>query len=168
MSAQDPKEIEAPVIAPIVRVHKDWIDLNGHMNVAYYMIVLDQGIDHICSQLGIGWEYTKRTNHSTFTMQTSVWYRQEVVLDDPLEMQIKVLGHDTKKIHFWIDLYHAEKRYLAAEMEQITLHVDLNIRKSTPFPNELLGPISKMAAAHANLPCPASSGLGVSLERKKT
>ena len=35
----------------------EWIDYNGHMNVAYYVLAFDQGVDELMRQVGITPEY---------------------------------------------------------------------------------------------------------------
>ena len=157
---------DAPLKAPIINVKPEWIDHNGHMNVAYYLMVFDWGVDHMFELLGIGPDFVKRTNRSTFTLQSSIWYRQEVKLDDPLEVRAQLVAHDAKRLHIWLDMYQAKDNYLAAESEQVTVHVDLDTRRSAPFPEDVMNAISKMASSHAMLPKPAASGMGVSLEKR--
>ena len=37
---------EAPLKLPSRKVLKSWIDYNGHMNVAYYTMAIDNSIDY--------------------------------------------------------------------------------------------------------------------------
>ena len=37
---------EAPLKLPTRKVLKSWIDYNGHMNVAYYTMAIDNSIDY--------------------------------------------------------------------------------------------------------------------------
>ena len=39
------------------KVLPEWIDVNGHMNVAYYVLVFDRAIDVLWERLGITSEY---------------------------------------------------------------------------------------------------------------
>ena len=36
---------ETPIILPEKKVIKDWIDFNGHMNVAFFTLAFDQSLD---------------------------------------------------------------------------------------------------------------------------
>ncbi len=43
---------------PVVEVASEWIDYNGHMNMAYYNVAFDQyGTDYLLDQLGLGLDY---------------------------------------------------------------------------------------------------------------
>ena len=59
--------LEAPIECPLTRVNEDWIDYNGHMNMAYYLLVFDQRLDYIYDQIGIGEEYVRTKGGSCFT-----------------------------------------------------------------------------------------------------
>uniref|UniRef100_UPI003CCFF1E3 thioesterase family protein n=1 Tax=Stenotrophomonas maltophilia TaxID=40324 RepID=UPI003CCFF1E3 len=39
--------------APIA-MEKEWIDYNGHLNMAYYNVVFDRGGDEFLAELGFG------------------------------------------------------------------------------------------------------------------
>ena len=73
-----------PIECPLIKVREDWIDYNGHMNMAFYNVVFDKGVDHVFDGLGIGAAYMSETNGSCFTMEIHVTYAQEVVLNDCL------------------------------------------------------------------------------------
>ena len=42
------------------KVNSDWIDYNGHMNVAYYVMIGDQATDKFFNFLGMGNQYIKK------------------------------------------------------------------------------------------------------------
>jgi acyl-CoA thioester hydrolase len=51
MTAQCGIEVSTGFVLP------EWIDINQHMNVAYYVLALDRGVDDLWSELGITNEY---------------------------------------------------------------------------------------------------------------
>ena len=61
----------------------DWIDYNGHMNVAYYVLAFDRGVDEFMYQMGITPEYLKTEKSSTFTLEMHINYLQELRLEIP-------------------------------------------------------------------------------------
>ena len=48
----------------------EWIDVNGHMNVAYYVLAFDLGVDALWEDLGITNEYIEDSLGSTFVIVT--------------------------------------------------------------------------------------------------
>ena len=60
----------------------EWIDSNGHMNLAYYVVVFDLGTDRLYDVLGIGNAYREATGNSCFTAETHTIYEREVKVGD--------------------------------------------------------------------------------------
>ena len=59
----------APFVSSVMRVEPAWIDYNGHLNMAYYNVLFDRCVDEAYDLLGIGHDYLKASNHSTFTAE---------------------------------------------------------------------------------------------------
>ena len=107
----------------------EWIDCNGHMNVAYYVFAFDHGVDALWDQLGITSEYIETTKCSTFAVECHVTYQMELKQDDPFLVTSQILAYDKKCIHQFQRMYHAEEKYLAATAEWLNLHIDLTNRQ---------------------------------------
>ena len=61
--------IPAPFEGYEGEVLPQWIDLNGHMNLAYYTVLFDYATDLLFETIGIGREYKRTTNHGTFVAE---------------------------------------------------------------------------------------------------
>lgn len=156
----------APLESPLRKVEKQWVDLNGHMNMAYYHLVFDESLDVAFSELGIGWDYTQKGEGSCFTAEVHVCYLDEVKEGDPLRVTYQLLDADEKRIHVFGHMYHAEKGYLAATSEQMCIHVDMKSRRASPFPPEQQARIAAMMKAHKDMPRPAQAGRVIGIKRK--
>ena len=51
-------------------IENQWIDYNGHFNMAYYSVLFDRAADQMFAELGLGPDYVKATNNSFFTLET--------------------------------------------------------------------------------------------------
>jgi len=154
-----------PIECPPIKVRKDWIDYNGHMNMAFYNVVFDKGVDHVFDGLGIGAAYMSATNSSCFTMEIHVTYAQEVVLEDPLRVTAQLVDADQKRLHLFLQMFHAEKGYLAATMEQMVLHVDLTERRAAPMPESVQSNVQLLREAHGKLAIPPQVGSVIGIRR---
>ncbi len=155
------------IICPQTRVDQAWIDYNGHMNMAYYNVVFDQGVDHVYDQLGVGAQYAQTGGGSLFTMEVHLHYLNELSLDDPIEVRFQLLDADSKRLHFFEEMYHAEEGYLAATSEQLALHVDMASRRASPFPQHIQDRVDRLLEAHTALPRPAQVGHVIGIRRKQ-
>ena len=130
----------------------EWIDYNGHMNVAYYVLAFDRGVDEFMYQMGVTPEYLKTEKSSTFTLEMHINYLQELHLHDPIRLTCQLLDADNKRVHYFLRMFQAETGYLAATSEQMMIHVSLESRRSSPIPPQVSEVIGNMMAAHKGLP----------------
>ena len=49
----------APFLSSVMQIEPQWIDYNGHLNMAYYNVMMDRAIDEMWLHLGIGPTYMK-------------------------------------------------------------------------------------------------------------
>lgn len=136
-------------------VKPDWIDEYGHMNAAHYVGVFDRHGFELLGRYGVGSDYTRQTRCGIYTMNIHVAYLREVLAGDPLELRIRLLDSDDKRVLTLMELWQTRNNYLAATMEQLSLHVDLEIRRSRPFDPALAQRLAAVVAEHAEAPLPA-------------
>src|SRR6476646_1754647 len=136
----------------------EWTDQNGHMNVAYYVLAFDRATDTLFNEIGVGWSYLDRTGRSTFSLAMNIDYVREVFAGDSVRIVSRLIGCDHKRIHYFHEMYHATKDYLAATNELLTMHVNMATRRSEPFPTDIQARLAEMKSAHAAFPRPSQIG----------
>ena len=148
------------------RVRPEWIDYNGHMNVAYYVAAFDEATDAFYEALGIGLSYKNASDCSTFTLEGHITYDQEVMEGDELKFTTYLLDCDAKRIHYIHEMYHAEKGYLAATNELIGIHIDMNERRSKAMPDDMQARLQAVLELHKPLEKPHQVGRVIGIRRK--
>jgi acyl-CoA thioester hydrolase len=156
----------APFRSSVMQLEPQWIDYNGHLNMAYYNVMMDRAIDELWLHLGIGPAYMKERHGSTFTAECHVRYLREIHLGDPVQVTITLLGSDDKRIHTFEELRHATEGWISATSENITLHIDMTARKVAPFPGDIRARIADVVASHAHVPRPEGIGRKVAMPSK--
>ncbi|MBG51682.1 MAG: thioesterase [Rhodobiaceae bacterium] len=156
-----------PFEAPIRQVEPQWIDLNGHMNMAYYNLLFDEALDTLFTELDIGWNYTQKGEGSFFTAEIHVCYLDELKLGDPVRITFQIIDADEKRLHLFGHMYHAEKGYLAATSEQMCIHVSMKTRKTAPMPKTASDKAIQLKEEHAALGQPEQTGKTIGIRRKK-
>ena len=136
----------------------EWIDVNGHMNVAYYVLAFDLGVDALWEGFGITTDYIEQAAGSTFAVECHITYQQELVEGDRYLVTSQILGYDDKRIHQFQRLYHAQQEYLAATAEWMNLHVDLAARRVCPWPASILAKLEDYVAGLPEQAYPAEAG----------
>ena len=158
----DSKLLELPTLA----VLPEWIDYNGHMNVSYYVLAFDQGVDAFMELIGISPANIEQRQTSTFTLEMHVNFLRELRLGDPFRLSCQLLDFDTKRVHYFLRMHHAEDDYLAAVSEQIMAHVDLETRRSSEFPDDVRLALTNLMNDHHDLPRPEQSGSVIGIRRR--
>lgn len=152
------KDIEAPVSRWRERVRPEWLDYNGHMNVAYFTLIFDHGTDEFYPLIGLGKPYRQRTGKSTFAVESYTTYQKELSVNEEVKVTTQLLGFDNKRIHYFHTMWHADKGFQMATLEQLALHVDLTTRKVEPMPDESHERLRQMWEIHKELPRPKEVG----------
>jgi acyl-CoA thioester hydrolase len=141
----------------------EWIDYNGHMNLAYYVVVFDIAGDVLFDHLDIGLPFRERTGYSSFVAETHTRYEREVKLHDRLAVFSHVLAADAKRLHVFHEMFHAEEGYRAATQEVMCLHVNLASRRVTALPAEKLASLQQVVARRGNTPLPPEAGRRIAM-----
>ncbi len=155
----------APFVSSEMIVQPEWIDYNGHMNMAYYTLLFDRCADEAYAYMGFGAEYAATSGFTTYTGAFQIRYLRELHRGDRVRVHLHLLDHDDKKFHTWQELYHADG-WLAATGEALGLHIDQNGPKVAPFPAEILARLEAMKAAHEPLGRPPEAGRPIGIRRK--
>ena len=142
-------------------VRPEWLDGNGHMNLAYYVLVFDRGTDAWLDLAGLGEAY-RANGLSVFAVETHTQYVREVTEGALLRVQTRLVAASGKRIHLMHVMSSAGEQ--VALNESLFLHVSLQTRR----PVDLSEPAAAAVAALApppGWPRPAWLGRGVGQRR---
>ncbi len=161
MSIEIDQSFPAPFSEHEATVCPDWIDTNGHMNLAYYIQIFDRGTAALFNALGIERSYQQLRHCGAFAAETHTLYDREVLLGERVRVASQLLGMDSKRLHVAHEMFHVERGYRVAMEEIMFLHVDLTARRVVPFHPEAKSMIDAALRAHAKLPRPAGLGRNI-------
>jgi acyl-CoA thioester hydrolase len=156
-----------PAPYPLYRapVAPEWIDYNGHMNVAYYVLAFDHATDKLFDYLAIGEAYRRATNRSIFALEAHVTYERELREGEVFAVETRLIDADRKRLHLFHAMTKGDSAEVAATMEVMALHVDLAGPRSTPLPDEAWAKIEALLTAHRQLPAPPQLGRTIGIRR---
>ena len=119
------------------KIIKEWTDYNGHMNVAYYVLIFDLfGAEILMDKFQMGEQSAKKTKKSTMVVESHITYNQEVKEGDEVDVNLLYFDHDKKRLQYKLEMIHKEKKFLASTIEILSLYVDLAQRKVSEFESE--------------------------------
>jgi acyl-CoA thioester hydrolase len=153
----------APFVSSVSKVDPTWIDWNGHLNMAYYHVLFDRAVDEAFQLLGIGEQYVKTRRHSFFAVEVHLCYLRELHAGDPVRVTLQLLDYDAKRLLFFEQLFHATDGWVAATSENMSLHVNMETKKTAPLPDDVSARLFKMKTAHSRLPRPELAGRRIAM-----
>ena len=156
----------APFVSSAMRVEPQWIDYNGHLNMAYYHVLFDRAVDEVFSLVGLTQDYVETRHASTFAAECHILYKRELTEGDLVRVTAQLIAFDDKRLHYYLEMRHANEGWLAATSENLSLHVDMVHRKVTPFPPDILANLALMKAAHSMMPLRATIGRIIGMPKK--
>jgi len=115
-------------------VQDAWIDYNGHLSEAYYVLALGHATDALMDAVGLGPDYRSANDASLYTVEAHVRYLEEISAGTDLEARSTIIGVAPKLLWIWHELW-AEGRLRATE-EVLGVHVVGGA--SAPLPDDVL------------------------------
>ncbi len=110
--------------------------MNGHMNIAYYTVLITRFLDLLTESTGFGAAYREASGAALFVVEMRTVYRRELRVGE----RVQVTGAFTAAAARRLDVVctiHAEGA-LAAEAGIAFVNVDLTTRRSRAFAPQAL------------------------------
>ncbi|RME16982.1 MAG: thioesterase [Alphaproteobacteria bacterium] len=154
-----------PHISSPMKVLPEWIDYNGHMNMAFYNVLFDRAADEFHALVGLGPRYAETRRHTTYTAEFHIRYLRELHLGQTVRVHSWILGRDEKRLHSWQEIHH-EDGWIAATGETLTLHVDMSGPRVVPFPDDIARALDRFSEEHGLTELPEGAGRAIALRRR--
>lgn len=151
------------LITYTTHIQPDWVDYNGHLRDAFYLLIFSYATDALMDTLGLDSDNREACGHSLFTLELHLNYLHEVKLGAEVEVHTQLIAHDTKRLHLYHSLHPAGEVKELAGNEQMLLHVDLAGPRSAPFTAVTLERLAAISAEQADLPRPGLLGRVIGL-----
>jgi acyl-CoA thioester hydrolase len=150
-------------------VRAEWVDYNGHLRDAFYLLIFSFATDALLDHIGLDDATRKARKRSVYTLEGHINYLHEIKEGTQVRVDARLIAHDAKRLHLYMEMFAADAAHDGAPVaasEQMLLHVDTNGPKSIAFDPDVKARIEAIAAAHAALAPPQFSGRVIGLPGK--
>lgn len=135
-------------------VPPEWIDFNGHMRDAYYLLCVASANDALMEELGLGPAYLARTRATLYNLECHTRFLKEAHEGDRVGVHMRLLDADQKRLHIFSELRNQNGALLALN-EELLMHIRQGDRPSAePFPPEVLVNVRTRLARDRTHPAP--------------
>ncbi|MBP0595889.1 thioesterase family protein [Paraburkholderia sp. LEh10] len=144
-------------------VRAEWVDYNGHLRDAFYMLIFSFATDALIDQIGLDDAVRKARGRSIYTLEAHISYLHEIKEGARVRVEMRVLAHDAKRMHLYLEMFADDGDEPVAAGEQMLLHVDTRGPRSAVFDSDVQARVHALAGAQAALPAPLYAGRVIGL-----
>ena len=110
----------------------------GHMNVMWYVGRFDEATWQMFAALGVTPTYLRQQGRGMAAVRQEITYRRELMPGDVITIRTGVLEMRDRVIRFYHEMTNDETGEIAATTIITGVHMDTQVRKACPFPDEIL------------------------------
>ena len=163
-SSNKSEEFQSPFVTNLKKVLPEWIDYNGHMNVAYYTLAFDDALDDFLDKIGIREGYVTEFQNGPYALQANYHYLDELLVDEEFRVRIYLVDTTEKCFHSAMEIFNENTGLVSAVCEQITMNVNLELRKSNKYPDWVREKFDLMIKSQKDKKLPSQIGKPLGLK----
>jgi acyl-CoA thioester hydrolase len=140
-------------------------DANGHLNVRHHVALHDDGGWLHMAAFGFDPAAIEARRLNFFDLEHHIRYLDEVHVGDTVSTRYRTLGRTAKAVHLMSFLLDDSRRTLASTIEIVTVHVDLDTRRTVAIDPADAARLDARIEADGALPWPAPTSGVLGLRR---
>lgn len=144
-------------------VREEWVDYNGHLRDAFYLLIFSFATDALIDRIGLDAATRQARARSIYTLEAHVNYLQEIKLGTAVRIDARVLAVDAKRMHLYMEMFADGVDGAVSASEQMLMHIDTAGPKSAPFDADVHARLTAMHEAQRDMPAPAWAGRVIGL-----
>jgi acyl-CoA thioester hydrolase len=133
-------------------VRPEWVDYNGHMNEAFYVLIFGDATDAFYDHVGLDHAARTAGRVSVYTVEAHIQYLVEAHEGEQLRIATRLLAHDAKRLRLHHAMHREADGQVLAVTELLALHVDKTTTRAAAFGAGPFARIEAVAVAQAELP----------------
>ncbi|RQH08916.1 thioesterase family protein [Paraburkholderia dinghuensis] len=149
-------------------VRAEWVDYNGHLRDAFYMLIYSYATDALLDAIGLDTAQRDARGRSMYTLEAHLNYLREIKEGARVRVDVRVLEHDAKRVRVYLEMYSDEGVEPVSASEQLLLHVDRSGPRAVAFDADVLARVAALQAADARFaPKHAARPIGLTSPRSQ-
>lgn len=121
------------------------------MNIRHYIAVFDDAGDAFYPTVGLGDADHRGRESGTMDLEHHTHFVRELRAGDRIEVYLRIVGVSAKRFHYLMFLVNDTTGQVASIFECVNTFVDLNERKSAPWPDGVRTALESVRDAHSRL-----------------
>jgi acyl-CoA thioester hydrolase len=132
-------------------IPESYLDDMGHMNVMWYTSLFGRATGGLFKMLGLTRAYFESNQSGSFALEQHFRYLDEVRAGTHITIRSRLLGRSHKVMHAIHIMTKDDTGAIAATGEFLGAHVDMRIRRTSPFPAVIIAALDDMIAEQSHV-----------------
>lgn len=132
-------------------IPNEYIDHLGHLNVKWYFHMFGKAAMTLIPSIGYTGDRITEKKQGTFVLTHIIKYLAEIREGHTVSVHGRILGRSEKKMHKMYFIANEDRQNVAATLEVLNCNIDLEHRRSAPFPDDIAANIDAMLESHRAL-----------------
>ncbi|WP_250454277.1 thioesterase family protein [Caballeronia sp. ATUFL_M2_KS44] len=147
-------------------VRPEWVDYNGHLRDAYYMLIYSLATDAFMDAIGLGDAARRARRRTLYTLEAHISYLRELKEGAAVRVDARVIARDGKRIHLYLQMFEGESDDAVSACEQMLMHIDTSgAPKAASFDDDIAANIAAQATIAASEASHAGCVIGLPARR---
>lgn len=142
------REIRQLELAHRQTIPADYLDENQHVNVQYYVHLVEQGLVAVFERAGLGEVYAAADEYGNFALEQHIRYLTEILVHEQVSVYIRLLELTPKRAYFMGFVVNDSREQLASIVEVVQMNVDIRQRRGAPYPPAGKAALQALHARH--------------------
>jgi acyl-CoA thioester hydrolase len=147
------RELGPPCYETVARA--DWTDRNQHVNIRYFVVVFDDAGDVFYPTVGLADADHLARQSGTMDLEHHTHFIRELRPGDRIGVYLRIVGVSAKRFHYLMFLVNESSGELASVFECVNTFVDLTVRKSAPWPDDVRSALEALRERQEGVSWPA-------------
>jgi acyl-CoA thioester hydrolase len=144
-------------------VRAEWVDYNGHLRDAFYMLIFSFAGDLLIDEIGLPDAVRRARGRSIYTLEAHINYLHEIKEGAEVRVEMRLLAHDAKRVHLYLEMFAGDRAAPVAAGEQMLVHVDTSGPRSVAFDEDVAARVRELVQRQASLPPAVYAGRVIGL-----
>ncbi|MXX52212.1 MAG: thioesterase [Chloroflexi bacterium] len=128
-----------------------YLDENQHVNVQYYVHLVEKGLVTLFERAGLGETYAAADEYGNFALEQHIRYLAELLVGEQVSVYIRLLELTPKRAYFMGFIINDSRKQLASAVELVQMNVDMRQRRGAPYPPAGAAALQALHARHERL-----------------
>lgn len=147
------RELGPPCYETVARA--EWTDRNDHVNIRYFVVVFDDAGDVFYTTVGLSDAEHRLRESGTMDLEHHVHFVRELRPGHRIAVYMRIVSVSSKRFHYLMFLVNETTGHLSSIFECVNTFVDLRVRKSAAWPEEIRTALEQLRDQHAGVSWPA-------------